>query len=122
MSYEPTNWKNGDIITAQKLNKLEQGVARPDLLKVQIIGSGAYSLSSSWQDIHDAAVNGLGCIFYRYNQIQKFYYQYTSFQIFQEAQDEDSPYVIIISDFNGGTQFYAESPDGLPETPSEDIH
>jgi len=23
MSYEPTNWKNGDVITAQKLNKLE---------------------------------------------------------------------------------------------------
>ena len=24
--YTPTNWKNGDIITEQKLNKLEQGL------------------------------------------------------------------------------------------------
>ena len=27
MSYTPTNWENGDIITAEKLNKLENGVA-----------------------------------------------------------------------------------------------
>lgn len=26
MSYEPTNWQKGDIITAEKLNKLENGV------------------------------------------------------------------------------------------------
>ena len=27
MSYTPTNWSSGDIVTAEKLNKLEQGVA-----------------------------------------------------------------------------------------------
>lgn len=27
MSYEPTNWKSGDVVTSAKLNKLEQGVA-----------------------------------------------------------------------------------------------
>ncbi len=27
MSYEPTNWKTGDVVTSAKLNKLEQGVA-----------------------------------------------------------------------------------------------
>lgn len=27
MSYEPTNWKDGDLVTSAKLNKLEQGVA-----------------------------------------------------------------------------------------------
>lgn len=26
MSYEPTAWKDGDVITAEKMNKLEQGV------------------------------------------------------------------------------------------------
>lgn len=26
MEYEPTTWNNGDLITAEKLNKLEQGV------------------------------------------------------------------------------------------------
>ena len=27
MSYEPTNWKTGDVVTSAKLNKLENGVA-----------------------------------------------------------------------------------------------
>lgn len=27
MAYEPTNWQQGDDITAEKLNKIEQGVA-----------------------------------------------------------------------------------------------
>ena len=27
MSYTPTNWQTGDIITAERLNKLENGVA-----------------------------------------------------------------------------------------------
>ena len=26
MAYTPTTWNNGDLITAEKLNKLEQGV------------------------------------------------------------------------------------------------
>lgn len=26
MAYAPTNWNDGDLITAEKLNKLEQGV------------------------------------------------------------------------------------------------
>ena len=26
MAYEPTKWNDGDLITAEKLNKLEQGV------------------------------------------------------------------------------------------------
>lgn len=27
MSYTPTNWQSGDVVNAEKLNKLEQGVA-----------------------------------------------------------------------------------------------
>ena len=27
MSYNPTNWTSGDIITSTKLNKIEQGIA-----------------------------------------------------------------------------------------------
>ena len=27
MSYEPTQWKDGDLVTSAKLNKIEQGIA-----------------------------------------------------------------------------------------------
>lgn len=33
MAYEPTEWKNGDIITAEKLNKIENGIANNGILK-----------------------------------------------------------------------------------------
>ena len=31
MAYEPTKWNNDDVITAEKLNKLEQGVKNEQL-------------------------------------------------------------------------------------------
>lgn len=31
MNYNPTNWQNGDIITAERLNKLENGVAESSI-------------------------------------------------------------------------------------------
>lgn len=37
MSYEPTNWKTGDVVTSEKLNKLENGVANSgDLFVVKL--------------------------------------------------------------------------------------
>lgn len=32
MSYEPTNWKTGDVVTSTKLNKLEEGVANAGMV------------------------------------------------------------------------------------------
>lgn len=38
MSYEPSVWKNGDLISAEKLNKLEKGIS----------SSGAYIVETEW--------------------------------------------------------------------------
>ena len=73
MSYEPTVWQSGDIVTAEKLNKLENGVAGS--------GGGAGSgvmivdvefgepeeegdqppstLNKTWQEIYDAMAAGV---------------------------------------------------------------
>ena len=32
MSYQPTNWSRGDVITSAKLNKIEQGIASGGVL------------------------------------------------------------------------------------------
>lgn len=34
MSYTPTNWKAGDVVTSAKLNKMEQGIAAGGGIKV----------------------------------------------------------------------------------------
>jgi len=52
MSYEPTNWKSGDVVTSAKLNKLEQGVQNAVLFVTADQQTGA--LSKTWQEIVDA--------------------------------------------------------------------
>lgn len=65
MSYEPTTWKSGDIVTSAKLNKLEQGVANAGgclVVNVNVEGdpqSGAtYTLDKTWQEIYDTVTSG----------------------------------------------------------------
>lgn len=41
MAYTPTNWANGDVITSEKLNKMEQGIASGGS------GSGFYVLHTT---------------------------------------------------------------------------
>lgn len=61
MAYTPTEWKNGDVITAEKLNKLENGVSNGPL-EVEIItteedGDEIMTLNKTWQEIYDAFPN-----------------------------------------------------------------
>jgi len=44
MSYTPTEWKAGDVITSAKLNKLEQGVAAGGS------GGGVLAVNITWND------------------------------------------------------------------------
>lgn len=53
MAYEPTEWKSGDVISSQKLNKIEQGISN-SVLRVDFdIDAGA--LNKTWKEIHDAS-------------------------------------------------------------------
>ena len=66
MSYTPTEWKSGDVITSEKLNNLEQGVADASgggggggtlVVEKTLVGEG-YALGETWQTIYDAAKSG----------------------------------------------------------------
>ena len=46
MSYEPTVWKTGDIVSSAKLNKLEEGVA----------GAGSGDSGPCLVDLHDGEI------------------------------------------------------------------
>lgn len=64
MSYEPTTWKTGDVITANKLNKIEQGIAaigdtpvvtdHPIMVVNATMSGTTMTLGNTWQEIHDA--------------------------------------------------------------------
>lgn len=61
MSYTPTEWKNGDTITAEKLNKIEEGIegASGVLIVTEIIDvERQVVLNKTWQEIYDAVFSG----------------------------------------------------------------
>lgn len=45
MAYTPTSWANGDVITADRLNKLEQGVLNEQTGTPGINGKSAYEIA-----------------------------------------------------------------------------
>lgn len=62
MAYEKQTWKNGDTITADKLNHIEDGVGNNKILEVQAImvrenDESFYTLNKTWQEIYDAFPN-----------------------------------------------------------------
>ena len=60
MTYTPTEWKNGDVITAEGLNKIENGIANAgSALIVQApYANGAYTCDHTVQEIYDAISSG----------------------------------------------------------------
>lgn len=55
MNYQPTNWRTGDVITQEKLNKLEHRV-----FVVECDANGV--LNKTWQEIYNARNAGNLCI------------------------------------------------------------
>lgn len=59
MSYEPTEWKAGDVVTSAKLNKLENAVAKTGSLIVNMEEVGnSYVLDKEYGEIREAYVLG----------------------------------------------------------------
>ena len=62
MSYEKQNWQTGDVITATKLNHMENGIA--DVGTTLIVNAEVDEqtekevLDKTWKEIHDAIVAG----------------------------------------------------------------
>ena len=62
MSYEPTVWKDGDLVTSVKLNKLEQGVANGgnfEVINMELTwNTGSLSLDKTAGEIIDILKSG----------------------------------------------------------------
>ena len=67
MGYNKTTWETGDIVTAEKLNNIENGIsAAGQILLVHEIydeSLNTYTLDKTWQEIHDAMEVGLAILF-----------------------------------------------------------
>lgn len=108
MAYTPTEWASGDVVTSQKLNKLEQGVAGAGgVLAVHAV-EGA--LDKTWKELYTALNAGCYvCLVYEGNQT-----------IIYEASFNDGTGTYMISAYGlslGMTISYTtDSEDGYPST------
>lgn len=55
MPYVKNTWETGDVITAEKLNNLEEGVENASVFTVPLDGN---ALTKTWQEIYDAMLAG----------------------------------------------------------------
>lgn len=60
MGYTPTTWSTGDTITAQAMNKIENGIAGAGsvLVCTSSYNNGGYTLDKTVQEIYDAYLAG----------------------------------------------------------------
>jgi len=72
MSYTEQTWANGDIITAEKLNHMEDGIAGaggvfsvPTTFDEQ---TATVTCTKTWKEIYDAMVSGKICILHSYSE------------------------------------------------------
>ena len=62
MAYEKTEWKNGDVITSEKLNKIEEGIENGYFQLVEKIydeNIDKYKLNKTYSEIHELLINGI---------------------------------------------------------------
>lgn len=116
MSYTPTDWKSGDTITSEKLNKMEQGIADAGgtsgggVLYVGITDvDGVDTLTKTWQEIWDACENGC---FVFCNSIQEMPIGTTCvINYVDQVSHFEEEYTVSITD---GSGFACSSPDDYP--------
>ena len=57
MSYEPTNWKKGDVVTSIRLNKIEQGIQGNDA-GLSTLMEGFTELDGRVEDLEEGGAGG----------------------------------------------------------------
>ena len=115
MSYNKTTWQTGDIVTAEKLNKLEDGVA--DASEVFIIGlqeDAPTTLDTTWKEIHDALISGKLVV--RIEIDDEFNAVYSS--IVSSVRENLGYYYVVIGDSSGDT-YKTDTETGYPEFQEE---
>lgn len=118
MSYEKNTWAKGDVITANKLNHMEDGIADGGVLIVNAIHdeqTETTTLDKTWQQIYDATYPMLIQTDPTNLDANK------AFRYPEEVFVEDSVYKVAV----GLIIYTTDSPDGYPvweDGEQPDIH
>ena len=135
MSYKPTIWHSGDIITPHRLNKIEQGIANNNANKILTItvsefrynGNPTQHLDQSYNTIKNAILNNYEIIIIHnaWRDIQNNILDYSeilyNIKLTESMTDFGKEYIINFPDdyFNIHLEFYNYDPNYAPPSIDE---
>ena len=120
MSYEPTVWKTGDVVTSAKLNKLEQGVADAGgafVVSVNKTGDWGWEpdagieIDKTYNEIYAAVQSGQSVMLHAIQEPDATSHLYHIMPL-QEISQNNGHYIAGFSDGRDGYYFVAESAEG----------
>lgn len=114
MAYTPNTWVTGDVITATKLNNMEQGIANAGGA-VQVgytFADGTITLDKTWQEINDGMAAGSTCVIVFDPEDFGTYYWEVTAAVIVYASQSGSNYSV---NYGWGT-FETSTSTGYPQT------
>lgn len=110
MSYEKNTWQKGDVITANKLNHMEDGIAGGGGVIVHSDSDDVFD--KTWKEIHDAITSGACVIVTQTEDYGAGKYETTVeyIDLFGEDPAEEYPYFVS----SGGSSYYAKTENDYP--------
>jgi len=114
MAYTKTTWTNGDLITASKLNKMEQGIADGASGGVMVITetydpeAETSTLSATWQEIKDSMSSGVVPF------VQYVEGDYVGLKQVETVNILDEQYILLLTGMEGGMQYEADTATDYP--------
>ena len=117
MGYEKQTWAEGDVVTSEKLNHMEDGIASSIMVITATVteseGETKKTLDKTWQEIFDKFSTGSRCL------IDMSYEGSTSFSpVMTMGSDSEYGYVVDVFNVEGGTSkilsFECNAPTGYP--------
>jgi hypothetical protein len=118
MAYTKNTWADGDIVTSEKLNHIEDGIANSESVffagEVGLDEEGYLegTLGKTWQEIHDAMMQNKVCIVITSNNNIGAISQYIITSVFIY----ESVYRVNIEYANKSFHFSASTASGYPST------
>ena len=114
MSYIKQTWANGDVVTASKLNHIEDGIASAGVFAVEATADETtVTLNKTWQEIHDASFAVVRQVLPGIGDTGLWGFVLTCIEAIPPMQNNYTVAVYVIEN-EGPVTFLTDSSDGYP--------
>lgn len=139
MSYEPTNWQTGDVVSSERLNKIEKGISTGTCMLIEATPIGpsndfedayTWQLSKTAGEIIEAANAGTTIVckinnyLYSHNGVEFHVNMYSVLDSYQKDIDSSnrSTYSFLLNPGGKyGRNFWVRGEQGLSGYPAADL-